>query len=230
MAIQDFKKVEGTKGYFVDDKDRNIFEREVSKGYFGMNPGDLNEFILYDANDNQLPQESNGGKLVRYIEYNDNNEKKYFGKVQKNKLTIKSNDSEEFFIDTEKLIKEAGYSQGIFKTQVSLVNRRLGSEDRVNDKVWIHEISPSRTEVRLLPTIEDKSGKPNTDLDARYQCFIKGETFAGDVYPFIDEFISQFDVEIALKNLLGKKGNIADGKKYIDLIKQELKLKIWILG
>ena len=38
MAIQDFKKVEGTKGYFVDDKDRNIFEREVSKGYFGMNP------------------------------------------------------------------------------------------------------------------------------------------------------------------------------------------------
>ena len=230
MAIQDFKKVEGTKGYFVDDKDRNIFEREVSKGYFGMNPGDLIEFILYDANDNQLPQESNGGKLVRYIEYNDNNEKKYFGKVQKNKLTIKSNDSEEFFIDTEKLIKEAGYSQGIFKTQVSLVNRRLGSEDRVNDKVWIHEISPSRTEVRLLPTIEDKSGKPNTDLDARYQCFIKGETFAGDVYPFIDEFISQFDVEIALKNLLGKKGNIADGKKYIDLIKQELKLKIWILG
>ena len=207
MAIQDFKKVEGTKGYFVDDKDRNIFEREVSKGYFGMNPGDLIEFILYDANDNQLPQESNGGKLVRYIEYNDNNEKKYFGKVQKNKLTIKSNDSEEFFIDTEKLIKEAGYSQGIFKTQVSLVNRRLGSEDRVNDKVWIHEISPSRTEVRLLPTIEDKSGKPNSDLDARYQCFVNGETFAGDVYPFIDEFISQFDVEVALKNLLGKKGN-----------------------
>ena len=31
MKIQDFKKVEGTKGYFVDDKDRNIFERESQK-------------------------------------------------------------------------------------------------------------------------------------------------------------------------------------------------------
>ena len=72
MAIQDFKKVEGTKGYFVDDKDRNIFEREISKGYFGMNIGDLIEFIIYDANDNQLPQEANGGKLVRYIEYDTN--------------------------------------------------------------------------------------------------------------------------------------------------------------
>ena len=231
MAIQDFKKVEETKGYFVDDKDRNIFEREISKGYFGMNTGDLIEFIIYDANDNQLPQEANGGKLVRYIEYNDDTEKKYFGKVQKNKLTIKSNDSDEFFIDTEKLIKEAGYSQGIFKTQVSLVNRRLGSEDRVNDKVWIHEIAPSRTEIRLLPTIENQTGKPNSDLEERYKCFIKCEIFAGDVFPFIDEFLNQMQVEEILKNMLTTKGKVESGKKYINLIKKEFKIDnfdIWV--
>jgi hypothetical protein len=231
MAIQDFKKVEGTRGYFVDDKDRNIFEREISKGYFGMNVGDLIEFIIYDSNDNQLPQESNGGKLVRYIEYNDNTEKKYFGKVQKNKQTLKANDSDEFFIDTEKLIKEAGYSQGIFKTQISLVNRRLGSETRVNDKVWIHEISPSRTEVRLLPLIDDKKGRPNSDLQRRYDCFIKCEMFKSDVYPFINQFLNQFDVELALKNLLGSKGKVASGKQYIDLIQSEFKIRnfeIWL--
>lgn len=231
MAIKDFKKIEGTKGYFVDDKDRNIFEREISKGYFGMNTGDLIEFIIYDSNDNQLPQEANGGKLVRYIEYNDNTEKKYFGKVQKNKLTIKSNDSDSFFIDAEKLIKEAGYSQGIFKTQVSLVNRRLGSEDRVNDKVWIHEIAPSRTEIRLLPTIENETGKPNSDLEARYECFIKCEMFAGDVYPFIDDFVNQIQVEDIIKNMFTLKGKVESGKKYIDLIKKEFKIDnfdIWV--
>ena len=72
MAIVDFKKVENNKGYFVDEKDRKIFEREISKGYFGMNIGDIIEFVIYDSNDNQLPQESAEGSLVRYIEYNDN--------------------------------------------------------------------------------------------------------------------------------------------------------------
>jgi len=224
MAIVDFKKVENNKGYFVDEKDRKIFEREISKGYFGMNIGDIIEFVIYDSNDNQLPQESAEGSLVRYIEYNDNTEKKYFGKSQKNKITLKSNDSDEFFIDTEKLIREAGYSQGIFKTQISLVNRRLGSETRTNDKVWIHEISPSRTEVRLLPTIDDKTGRPNSDLEQRYRAFVECEIFAADVNPFIDEFINQFDVEAALKALLGMKGKVANGKQYIRLICDEFKI------
>ena len=115
MALDNFKKIENNKGYLVDDKDRKIFEREISKGYFGMNIGDIIEFVLYDSNDNPLPQESAKGKTVRYIEYNDNTKKEYFGKAQINESNKSQNDSEEFFIDTEKLIKEAGYSNGIFK-------------------------------------------------------------------------------------------------------------------
>ena len=72
-------------------------------------------------------------------------------KLCQSKFNVKRNGAEEFFVDIEKLIKEAGYSQGIFKTSVSLLNRRLGSEERKFDKVWIHEISPSRTEIRILP-------------------------------------------------------------------------------
>lgn len=224
MAISNFKKIEDNKGYLVDEKDRKIFEREISKGYFGMNIGDTIEFIIYDSSDNPLPQESAKGKTVRYIEYNDNTEKKYFGKTQLNKENIKSNQSEEFFIDTEKLLKEAGYTNGIFKTQVSLLNRRLGSEDRDNDTAWIHEISPSRTEIRILPTIEDSTGKPNTDLEERYNLFINEKTFIADVFPFIDLLIEQFDVQKTLETMLGLKGSISSGQQYIKLIESEFKI------
>lgn len=224
MAISNFKKIEDNKGYLVDEKDRKIFEREISKGYFGMNIGDTIEFIIYDSSDNPLPQESAKGKTVRYIEYNDNTEKKYFGKTQLNKENIKSNQSEEFFIDTEKLLKEAGYTNGIFKTQVSLLNRRLGSDDRDNDTAWIHEISPSRTEIRILPTIEDSTGKPNSDLEERYNLFINERDFIADVFPFIDEFIEQFDVQKTLETMLGLKGDIKSGQEYIKLIESEFKI------
>lgn len=223
MAIDNFKKIEDTKGYLVDDKDRKIFEREISKGYFGINVGDTIEFILYDSSNNPLPQESAKGKTVRYIEYNDDTEKTYFGKTQINKENIKSNGAEEFFIDTEKLIKEAGYSNGIFKSQVSLLNRRLGSDDRENDTTWIHEISPSRTEIRILPTI-DSDGKVNSDLEARYECLVQGKTFAADVFPLLDEFVEQFDVQKTLESMLTLKGNVSSGQNYINLIKEEFKI------
>ena len=76
--MKDFKNIEEKKGYRVDKKDREIFEREVRRGIFGLDVGDLIEFILYDSNDNALPQESSNGKLVRYISYTDSNIKKYF--------------------------------------------------------------------------------------------------------------------------------------------------------
>jgi len=223
MAISNFKKVEDNKGYLVNDKDRKIFEREISKGYFGMNIGDTIEFILYDSSDNPLPQESAKGKTVRYIEYNDDTEKTYFGKTQINKQNIKSNGAEEFFIDTEKLIKEAGYSNGIFKSQVSLLNRRLGSDGRENDTTWIHEISPSRTEIRILPTI-DSDGKVNSDLEARYECLVQGKTFSADVFPLLDEFVEQFDVQKTLESMLTLKGIVSSGQNYINLIKEEFKI------
>ena len=224
MAISNFKKIEDTKGYLVEDKDRKIFEREISKGYFGINIGDTIEFILYDSSNNPLPQESAKGKTVRYIEYNDNTSKEYFGKTQINKENIKSNGAEEFFIDTEKLIKEAGYSNGVFKSQVSLLNRRLGSDGRENDTTWIHEISPSRTEIRILPTI-DENGKPNSDLDERYKCLVGGKTFAADVLPLMDEFVEQFDVQKALENMLTLKGTVESGQSYIKLIQEEFKIQ-----
>lgn len=225
MAIKTFKDIEQKKGYRVDKKDREIFEREVRRGIFGMDAGDIIEFVLYDSADNPLPQESANGKVVRYISYTDTNIQKYFSKVNQTKFNIKRNGAEEFFIDVEKLIKEAGYSQGVFKTSVSLLNRRLGSEDRKFDKAWIHEISPSRTEVRVLPVIDESTGKPNSDLQTRYNTLVSGQDFAADVVLFLDEFSQQFDVQKVLERMLRLRGKVADGQGYIKLIEKEFKIE-----
>ena len=224
MAIKGFKQVIEKKGYRLDDKDRKIFEKEIKRGYFGFDVGDIIEFVIYDASDNQLPQEIVQGKKVRYISYTDENIQKYFDKVPENKFNKKSNNAQEYFIDTEKLIKEAGYSNGVFKTQITLLNRRLGSEPRLFDKVWIHEISPSRTEVRVLPVIEDGKSTPNSDLQSRYDTFVNCGTFTADVLIFIDDFINQFDVAEVVKKMLMKKGTISEGQNYIKLIEKEFKL------
>ena len=47
----------------------------------------------------------------------------------------------------------------------------------------------------------------------------------------INQFLNQFDVELALKNLLGSKGKVVSGKQYIDLIQSEFKIRnfeIWL--
>ena len=74
----------------------------------------------------------------------------------------------------------------------------MGSEERKFDKAWIHEISPSRTEVRVLPVIDEQTGHPNSDLDIRYNTFTSGEDFAADVLQFLDEFSAQFDITAVL--------------------------------
>ena len=224
MAIKTFKNIEEKKGYRVEKKDREIFEREVRRGVFGIDVGDIIEFIMYDSADNALPQESANDKTVRYISYTDTNIQKYFSKVNKTKFNIKRNGAEEFFVDLETLIKEAGYSQGVFKTSISLLNRRLGSEERKFDKAWIHEISPSRTEVRVLPVIDEQTGHPNSDLDLRYNTFTSGEDFAADVLQFLDEFSAQFDITTVLKNMLALRGKVAAGEGYIKLIETEFKI------
>jgi hypothetical protein len=224
MALKTFKDIVGNQGYRVDKKDREIFEREVRRGLFGIDQSDIIEFVLYDSSDNALPQEASNGKKVRYISITDNNIKKYFSKTDKTKYNLKSNKADEFYVNVELLIREAGYSNGIFKSSVSLLNRRLGSEDRLYDRAWIHEISPSRTEVRVLQVIDENTGNPNSDLAERYTTFVECEDFSADVITFLDEFSAQFDIRKVIQEMLTIRGNVAQGEGYIKLIEKEFKI------
>lgn len=220
MAIKNFKKIEDRKGYLVDDEDRKIFEKEIGKSNFGLGFADMIEFILYDSSDNPLPQGENG-KLVRYININDKESQKYF-LVSRNEFTKKSNDASEMIFDLEELIRDAGYGNGIFKTQITLLNRRVGSEELDNDKLWIQEISPSRTEVRLLPI--KNTDNPNEDLLNRYEVFTQESQFRDDTIYYLKDFINSIDINSLFEKFLRIRGKVTDGEKYVSLIKKEFKV------
>ena len=221
MAIKNFKKIEDRKGYLVEDSDRQIFEKEIGKAYFGRGLADMIEFVLYDSNDNPLPQ-GESGKLVRYININDEESKKYF-LISQNEFTKKANDAPEMLFDLEELIRDAGYNAGVFKTQITLLNRRAGKEEIENDKLWVHEISPSRTEIRLLPI--KNTNNPSQDLLKRYDTFINNGQFRDDTIYYIDTYINSIDIDRVFQNVLTSRGTFRDGQTYTSLIKKEFKIE-----
>jgi hypothetical protein len=226
MAIRGFKEIVDKKGYKVSAKDRIIFEREVGKSYFGMGISDMIEFIVYDSNNNQLPQ-GDSGQLVRYIPLDTENIRKYF-LITQNPSNMKMNGASEYIIDIEKLIVEAGYSNGIFKTQVTLLNSRVGSEVIGKDKLWIHEISPSRTEIRVLP-LEDESENIYDDLETRLNIILNNRNFRDDTIYFVKPMIESIKVEDVIKSFLTINGSVQSGENYIKLIQSEFKIQNWDL-
>jgi len=219
MAEQYFKEIVDRKGYKVDSEDRAIFEKEISKSNFGLGCADMIEFILYDSANNQLPQ-GDSGELVRYIFIDDDNVNDYFI-ISKNNKTKKKNDTIEFIVDLEKLIIEAGYANGIFRTQVTLLNRRTGIENIEGNNLWVHEISPSRTEIRLLP---NRAKGKNKDLERRYSMFTDEKNFRDDTIYYVNVFIENINLQKVLEDFFLVKGKEEDGIRYAKLILKEFKL------
>jgi hypothetical protein len=185
MAVKKFKDIIDYKGYRINSKDRKIFEEGNLQSFFGFGDKDAIEFIVYDINDNQLPQKDD--KLIRYVTLSTENIRDYF-LVAEGTLFEKNQFPSEYFIDVERLLREAGYDNGIFKTQLTLLNKRVGSE-QPQDKLWVSEISPSRTEVRLFPI--KNAGYTNTELEKRYSMFIQNQQFRDDIinsaFVFLDK-------------------------------------------
>ena len=203
MAIKTFKEIINNKGYRISSKDRAIFEEGTLQSFFGFSDSDMIEFIAYDINDNQLPQ-GEFGELVRYIPLSSENIADYFLIPEGTELQAFSFPNE-YFIDAERLLNEAGYTIGIFKTQITLLNKRVGFES-ANEKMWIKEISPSRTEVKLLPITNEVSKK--TDLLTRFDIMTSGQDFRDDVVSQVNNFISTIDsseVDTFIKKIYGEK-------------------------
>jgi hypothetical protein len=187
MAIKTFKEILQNKGYRIESNDRQIFENGTVQSFFGLSNSDCIEFIVYDSNDNQLPQSGYG--MVRYIPMTSENIGDYF-LIAEGTLLQKYKFPSEYFIDVQRLLREAGYSNGIFKTQITLINKRVGSDNQL-DKLWISEISPSRTEIRLFPNT--KGMEINKELGERFNLLITGGEFRDDVSKFAIEYVEKIN-------------------------------------
>ena len=133
-------KVEN-KGQFLQKDDLFIVSKtEIEETDFGDCKYDVMEVSVYDINSNLLPNKS--GNNVAYIKTGDIKNYLY-------NLTNKGG-QQELAIDAEKLLKELGFTNGILKLNLNFVRNKVGTDDSLT-RVWIHEISPSREEIRILP-------------------------------------------------------------------------------
>lgn len=214
MAIKNIKEIINNKGYVINPEDRKIFEEGDLQSFFGFSNTDAIEFIVYDVNDNQLPQLN--GDLIRYINLTTSNINDYF-LIPEGTLIQKYTLPKEFFIDVERLLNEAGYTNGIFKTQVTLINKRAGSEKEF-DKLWIQEISPSRLEVRLFPL--KKGLELNPELQRRYNIFVRGGDFREDTLQLAFQYIEKVKPNDVVTYLKSKYT-----EKWLNKVINEFKIK-----
>jgi hypothetical protein len=210
MALQNFKDIINNKAYRIQSKDRDIFEKGNLQSFFGFSNKDAIEFIVYDANDNQLPQKDWG--LVRHIPMTSENIGDYF-LIADGTILQAYNFPSEYFIDIERLLNEAGYANGIFKTQINLLNNRVGSSEKF-DKLWISEISPSRTEVRLFPLKRKET--EGTDLFERFNIFLKDGEFREDTINSALSIIEKVSPQQIASTLSTKYG-----KNWVDKLRTE---------
>ena len=214
MALQTFKEVIQNKGYRISSKDRAIFEKENLQSFFGLSDSDVIEFVVYDVNDNQLSQANYG--LVRYIKLSTQNIKDYI-LIPTGTVFQKYKFPKEYFIDVERLLKEAGYTNGIFKTQVTLLNKRVGSGEEINNKLWISEISPSRTEIRLYPL--KKGLEEHADLQERFNIFLNNKNFREDTIYNISAFLEKIKADYVTELIKNKYT-----AKWLDTLRAEFKI------
>lgn len=212
MAIRTIKEIIDTKGYTIDSRDRNIFQEGDLQSFFGLSDNDIIEFIVYDANDNQLPQSGYG--LVRYIQLNTANIKDYFLISDGIKLT-RNELPTEYFIDVERLLREGGYNNGIFKVQITLLNKRVGSENG-NEQLRISQISPSRTEIRVVPIT--KSGTSPQFLE-RYSILQTSDTFREDTQVLINSYLEQLNPINVYDTLVAEYGI-----EWLNLVRKDFKI------
>jgi hypothetical protein len=129
------------EGQFLQADDLFIVtKKETEEAEFGECKYDVMEVSVYDINNILLPQKS--GKNVAYIKKNSIGSYMY---SLTNTLGKK-----ELAINIEKLLNDLGFTNGILKVNINFVRSRVGSENEL-ERVWIHEISPSREELRIIP-------------------------------------------------------------------------------
>lgn len=212
-SLKNFKDIINNKAYNVNAKDRKIFEEGDLQSFFGLSESDTIEFILYDSNNNQLNQKNYGG--VRYIPLTTENINDYF-LIGDGTVLQKYALPNEYFIDVERLINEAGYTTGLFNTQITLINNRVGSNSQY-DKLWISEISPSRTEIRLMPLNREEN--KFTDLSKRYNILMKDGHFREDTDYQAIKMVEKVNPSVIREHI-----KITYGDSWYDKLKTEYKI------
>jgi hypothetical protein len=165
MGLLSLKEVIDNVGYYIPYNQRVLFTSEESiQTTFGFGPETYLQFSMYDING--TPIQLSSGEFYRHIPLTSENIGKY---LLISTTSLENSRFSEYFVDIKKLLNEAGYSIGTFRTRVVIVSRRVGKYD-TTQALWISEISPSRTEIRLRPS--RAGGSFDEDTIERFRIFL----------------------------------------------------------
>ena len=175
-----------------------VTKNEKEESYFSECKYDVMEASVYDINSNLLPQK--GGNNVAYIKSQNIAEYMY-------NVTNKQG-QKELAINAEKLLNDLGFTNGILKLNINFVRNRVGSDNEL-ERVWIHEISPSREEIRILPlktkfeNINQKNNKEFNDINNLTKDFI---FYKREIINSLDLYQTQYleKIDSALETKFGK--------------------------
>lgn len=218
MAINDFKNIENinlnldSTAQLVDSKDLTIFKTGVKNiTDFGMSDNDVIEFRVYDISNNLLEQTD--GIKVRYIQKNDLPKylKSDIDRITQEKI---------FDIDVEKLIRESGYGNGEFKVSFNFLKNYVGTNNKNTPQIWIHEVSPSRTEIRIMPLLSNDAISNQTIIN-RYNAFADN---TGEFVEIINIIKNTIDlIETNISDLIDKYFVSKNGQLWLDKIVSDYK-------
>ncbi|CAB4142709.1 hypothetical protein UFOVP449_71 [uncultured Caudovirales phage] len=184
------------EGKFIQDKDAFILSNnEIEDTDFGDCKYDVMEVSVYDINNNLLPQKS--GNTVAYIKTGDI--KNYLLNVTNNRA------KKELAIDIEKLLGDLGFTNGILRVNINFVRNRVGTDD-ASRRVWVQAISPSRSEIRILPlkvsdqnitsqNIADFNNLQNLNKDFKYY----KKSILDSLYSFENTFLDSINSTLESK-------------------------------
>jgi hypothetical protein len=200
------------EGKFLQDKDSVIISNnQIEDTDFGDCKYDVMEVSVYDINNNLLPQKS--GNTVAYIKTGDI--KNYLFNITNNR------GKKELAIDIEKLLESLGFKNGILRVNINFVRNRIGTDDSLR-RVWVQEISPTRSEIRILPlkvvdenvtnqNISDFNNLQNLNKDFKYY----KKAILDSLYSFENTFLDSINNSLESKY----------GKDFFNILKKDFGLR-----
>jgi hypothetical protein len=200
------------EGKFIQDKDAIIISNnQIEDTDFGDCKYDVMEVSVYDINNNLLPQKS--GNTVAYIKTGDI--KNYLFNITNNR------GKKELAIDIEKLLESLGFKNGILRVNINFVRNRIGTDDNLR-RVWVQEISPTRSEIRILPlkvvdenvtnqNISDFNNIQNLNKDFKYY----KKAILDSLYSFQNTFLDSINNSLESKY----------GKDFFNILKKDFGLR-----
>jgi hypothetical protein len=200
------------EGKFLQEKDAFILSNsEIEDTDFGDCKYDVMEVSVYDINNNLLPHKS--GNTVAYIKTGDI--KNYLFNITNNR------GKKELAIDIEKLLESLGFKNGILRVNINFVRNRVGADD-ISRRVWVQQISPSRSEIRILPlkvtdvnitnqNVADFNNLQNLNKDFKYY----KKSILDSLYSFENTFLDSINNSLESKY----------GKDFFNTLKKDFGLR-----